>query len=201
MDSRSKIRLLIRESIDALFEGYLRDMMAFGLTKSDIDENGYVTLFHGGKILPNRLKKGEIFFMTPSEDEATDYARMRNGQVFEIKVKPEDVHWNQGSYEVEFEDGGIIKNGYLIPNKKKEPSKVNREVFRYNFEDKFDNDSEWRYIKEYKGVKLGDVLPRSGWKVLDIIQYKSGHVQFKFKGDRWFDANMVINYEFKPTEN
>jgi len=93
----------------------LRDMKAFGLSKYDIDKDGYVKLYHGGKELPERLKENDIFFMTPSYDEALDYANMRSGEVFEIKVKPEDVNWNQGSYEVEFDKGGIIRGGRIIP--------------------------------------------------------------------------------------
>lgn len=57
----------------------------------------------------------KYFFMTPYYDEALDYAKMRGGKVFEIKVKPEDVNWNQGSYKVEFDKGGLIINGKIIP--------------------------------------------------------------------------------------
>lgn len=96
----------------------LQDMQAFGLGKNDIDQNGYVTLYHGGRKLPKILNKDEIFFMTPHYEEAKDYANMRNGQVFFIKVKPDDVNWNQGSYEVEFDKGGKIVNGTIFPNKK-----------------------------------------------------------------------------------
>lgn len=94
----------------------LNAMKAFGLSKNNIDNEGYVTLYHGGKELPDILKQNEIFFMTPSYDEALDYAKMRKGEVFEIKVNPEDVNWNQGSYEVEFDKGGIIRNNKIIPN-------------------------------------------------------------------------------------
>jgi len=93
----------------------LRDMRSFGLNKNNIDDDGYVTLYHGGKELPERLKEDEIFFMTPSYDEAKNYAKMRKGEVFEIKVRPEDVNWNRGSYEVEFDRGGLIRNGKIIP--------------------------------------------------------------------------------------
>lgn len=77
----------INESYD-----YLRAMYSFGVTKEDIDENGYITLYHGGKHLPEKLKKGEIFFMTPNEETAKEYAEMRNGSVFILKIKPEDVN-------------------------------------------------------------------------------------------------------------
>ena len=103
----------------------LRDMKAFGLNKGDIDNDGYVTLYHGGKELPDTLREDEIFFMTSSYDEALDYAKMRNGEVFEIKVRPEDVNWNQGSYEVEFDKGGIIRNGKIIPKIKEKNFSVN----------------------------------------------------------------------------
>ncbi|MBN2776738.1 MAG: hypothetical protein JXR36_03805 [Bacteroidales bacterium] len=103
----------------------LRDMKAFGLTRNDIDNDGYVTLYHGGKELPERLKEDEIFFTTSSYDEALDYAKMRKGDVFEIKVRPEDVNWNQGSYEVEFDKGGLIRDGKIIPQIKDKNFKAN----------------------------------------------------------------------------
>jgi len=96
-------------------------MEDFGLSGGDIDSQGYITLYHGGKRLPRILRKGEIFFMTPYESEAEDYARMRHGEVFRIRVKPEDVRWNNGSMEVEFDEGGTIENRVLVvakPNKK-----------------------------------------------------------------------------------
>lgn len=93
----------------------LKNMKAFGLGKNDIDGEGYVTLYHGGKELPDSLKEDEIFYMTSFYDEALDYAKMRRGEVFEIKVNPEDVNWNQGSYEIEFDKGGLIRNGKIIP--------------------------------------------------------------------------------------
>jgi len=98
----------------------LQDMKYFGLSKSDIDEDGYVTLYHGGKNLPDKLNKDEIFFMTPDIELAKDYAKMRKGEVFTIKVKPEYVNWNQGSQEVELDGGGIIRNGIIIPEHKEQ---------------------------------------------------------------------------------
>jgi len=96
----------------------LQDMKTFGLNKSDIDEDGYVTLYHGGKILPDKLNKGEIFFMTADIETVKDYAKMRNGEIFTIKVNPDYVRWNQGSQEVEYDRGGIIRNGIIIPEDK-----------------------------------------------------------------------------------
>lgn len=106
----------------------VRDMKAFGLDKNNIDSDGYVTLYHGGRELPERLNDDEIFFMTASYEEALDYAKMRKGEVFEIKVRPEDVNWNQGSYEVEFDKGGLIRNGKIIPKTIEKKYSVNRYI-------------------------------------------------------------------------
>ena len=124
----------IRKNIATTLQDYLneqvsndtlRDMQAFGLSNIDIDNNGYVTLYHGGKELPKLLRADEIFFMTSSYDEALNYAKIRNGKVFQIKVKPDDVNWNQGSYEVEFDKGGVIRNGKIIPTIKDKKYMVN----------------------------------------------------------------------------
>ena len=93
----------------------LKDMRYFHVSKNDIDEDGYVTLYHGGKVLPEILRADEIFFMTPDYTLAEDYARIRKGEVFTLKVNPDDVNWNQGSQEVEFDKGGIIRDGVIIP--------------------------------------------------------------------------------------
>ena len=53
--------------------------------------------------------------MTPDYTLAEDYARIRKGEVFTLKVNPDDVNWNQGSQEVEFDKGGIIRDGVIIP--------------------------------------------------------------------------------------
>ena len=101
----------------------LLKMNEFGMSGDDIDFNGYVTLYHGGKILPKIIKpesKGGIFFLTNSYDTAKDYADMRQGKVFEIKVKPQDVNWNTGSNEIEIQDGGKIVNGIFYPKNKSE---------------------------------------------------------------------------------
>ncbi len=79
----------------------LQDMKYFGLNKHDIDEDGYVTLYHGGKQLPKKLRKNEIFFM-----------------------------------------------------------------------------------------------PKTKWIVLDLVIHSENKAQFKFKAG-WYDANSVIDYEFK----
>jgi hypothetical protein len=126
MELRKFIATTIREFLnEQVSNDTLRDMKAFGLSRNNIDNDGYVTLYHGGKELPERLKEDEIFFMTSSYDEALDYAKMRRGEVFEIKVRPEDVNWNQGSYEVEFDKGGLIRNGKIIPKIKEKKFLVN----------------------------------------------------------------------------
>ena len=173
----------------------LRDMRAFGLSAGDI-KNGYVTLYHGGKVLPKKLNRGEIFFMTASKTEAKDYARMRKGEVFEIKVRPEDVSWNQGSYEVEFQDGGKIIDGVLIKGTRAIAAKVASTKGASSEYDPWVGSVDSRQIQSYKWATIGDKMPKTGWKLLDIIQHKSGHVQFLFNGDKWYDADTVLNYEF-----
>jgi hypothetical protein len=172
----------------------LKDMKAFGLFKSDIDSEGYVTLYHGGKKLPEKLNKDEIFFMTPNEEEANDYAKMRDGEVFTIKVKPEDVSWNQGSYEVEFDKGGYIKNGKIIPlQKKKSISKI---IDGVSPESDWNTDKNVRNVSSYKGIKVGHIFNKTNNKVLEIAQFKNGYVQFRFN-DKWYDADMVLDYEMR----
>jgi hypothetical protein len=176
-------------------------MKAFGLTKYDIDEDGYITLYHGGKKLPEILNKDDIFFMTPVYDLALNYANIRKGEVFTLKVKPEDVHFNQGSYEVEFDKGGIIKNGVIYPTEEKKEKVKRTKKGQFNIDDEWISNKDYRLIKEYKNVKVGDVMPKSGWKVLSIIQYKnSKNIQFEFKNG-YYNADMVIKYEFEKNEN
>lgn len=160
----------------------------FGLTKNDIDENGYVTLYHGTVNPPKTLKKGKIFFMTASEYVAKDYANMRSketgkkGIIMTLKVKPDDVAWNQGSGEVEFTKGGKIVNGKIIPNERKKSTHVNKKA------------------DTYKNIKAGDILPKTKNKIIDIVVHPNGNAQFLIdmgKGKMWYDANMVLNYEFK----
>ena len=121
------IRKIIRQILSEQFdEDTLIRMSDFGMDESSIDPQGYVTLYHGGKELPEFLRPNETLFMTPSEDIAEDYAQMRGGKVFTILVKPEDVSWNTGSGEVEFDRGGeFLFRDYpgegvyiLYPNKK-----------------------------------------------------------------------------------
>ena len=51
----------INESVD---EDTLSRMRDFGMDEGDIDGNGYVTLYHGGIEMPDRLNPNEIFFLT-----------------------------------------------------------------------------------------------------------------------------------------
>lgn len=167
--------------LSELINETISDMKTFGLTQYDLDEDGYVTLYHGTTNPKTILKKDEIFFMTPNYNEALDYTKMRQkqynkkGVVQEIKVKPNDVYWNQGSYEVEFDKGGKIVNGYLIPSKTKPKTKPKNKNI------------------EYKGIKIGTILPKTNFKVLDIIIHDNGKAQFQFKQD---DGDTVINYEY-----
>lgn len=121
-DAKKVVRFLEEQLVDTkLLEKVsrqtLKDMRYFRVGKNDIDSDGYVTLYHGGKKLPSKLNKDEIFFMTPSYDLAQNYADIRKGEVFTLKVNPEDVNWNQGSMEVEFDKGGHIYNGVIRPLK------------------------------------------------------------------------------------
>lgn len=53
-------------------------------------------------------------------------------------------------------------------------------------------------LKEYKGFKIGDILTKSKFKILDIHQQPNGLIQFFLKtpsGDFWYDAKQVVNYE------
>ncbi len=101
-------------------------MYDFGMDENDIDKNGYITLYHGGKSLPEIIRPNEILFLTSQKSIAKDYALMRKGKVFTILAKPEDLNWNTGSGEIEFDKGGeFLFRDYpgegvyiLYPNKK-----------------------------------------------------------------------------------
>jgi hypothetical protein len=149
---RGKMKLYKRmftESYNFVSHETLKDMRYFGLSKNSI-HGGYVTLYHGGKKLPVRLRKGEILFMTPNIEEAQDYANMVKGKVFTLKVNPEDVNWNQGSREVEFSKGGVIKNNIIIPNKEKETD------YKLVL-------NKVKNIEEYHGYVVGDILSFNGF--------------------------------------
>lgn len=172
----------------------LSRMSDFGLDKSDIGSNGLITLYHGGKKIPTNLKKGQIFYMTPSREEAQDYASMRNGEVFEIQVDPEDVSWNVGSREVEFEDGGSIKNGVLMSsNSSKVPSKDKLP----KFEDKWIERGTVREIGEYKNVAIGSKLPKSKALIKSIYHNKNGFVQIETDKGDFYNADVLLKYEFE----
>lgn len=117
-DFKSYTPKLTLEEVD---DDTLDRMRDFGMDENDIDDNGYVTLYHGGVELPERLNPDEIFFLTNNYETAEMYAGIRGeqnetqGEVFIIKVRPEDVSWNTGSGEIEFDRGGLIsrRNGFL----------------------------------------------------------------------------------------
>lgn len=164
----------------------LNDMRAFGLSRHDIDGDGLITLYHGGRELPQKLNADEIFFMTPHKNEAEDYARMRQGQVFTLRVNPEHVNFNQGSYEVEYTLGGSIRNGEIVPAKLPQPEHVAK-----------DN------AVTYRGYAIGDKLPRTGYEILDIVIHSANSAQFYLQTESdtmWHDANTVIKYEEKKPE-
>lgn len=161
----------------------LDDMKAFDLSRQNINSDGLITLFHGGKELPDRLNEGEILFLTHVLAEAKDYARMREGEVFTLKVNPEYLRFNQGSYEIEYTLGGIIRNGEIIPAKipQKEHHALNKNIL-------------------YKDYGIGDVLPKTKYEILDIIIHDDKKAQFYLEtgnGQHWYDADTVVNYEGK----
>lgn len=130
---KNKIRLAIRGILSERFdEDTMNRMHDFGIDQSDVDSNGYVTLYHGGKELPEFLRPDEIFFMTSDIGTAQSYARMRQGKVFTILAKPDDVHYNTGSGEIEFDRGGEFafrdypgEGVYILyPNKKTVNEKI-----------------------------------------------------------------------------
>jgi hypothetical protein len=51
---------------------------------------------------------------------------------------------------------------------------------------------------EYRGYKVGDKLPKSGYEILDMITHDSGNTQFLLKtgaGNKWYAADMIVDYE------
>lgn len=152
-------------------------MAAFGMGAEDLDRDGMVTLYHGGRDLPSRLRPDEIFFMTPSLEVAEDYARMRKGQVFTLRVDPEVVSWNSGSLEVEFDRGGLIRDGVI----EADPEPI-----------QFQPRPDATPLK-ILGVGVGDRLPRTGWVVEDLVT--TPEHQFLLQG-QWHAAHSVLAYEF-----
>lgn len=162
----------------------------FGLSLSDLDSNGYITLFHGGKKLPTTLNPNQIFFLTPNEDEATDYAKMRGGKVFTVKVKATDVNWNTGSREVEIDSGGTIKNGVFIPSS----SNLQKNDNLASFDDPWTG-KKTRLIDSYKSFKVGQRLKKSKFTIKNIYQNKNGLVQFESTDGQFFNADSIISFE------
>lgn len=169
----------------------LDDMRVFGLSTDDIDEKGYVTLYHGGVKLPKIINDDQIFFVTPDIELAKDYARIRKGKVFTLKVKADDVRWNTGTNEVEFDKGGKIINGIIIPNIKVDKNPSNAVLST----DKWSTKKNYREITEYENIKRGDKLKKSKRIVHDILQFKDGKVQFKLDDNNWHLANTLLAYE------
>jgi hypothetical protein len=177
MESRKFIATSMREYLNEQVSiETLRDMKAFGLSKSNIDSDGYVALYHAGKELPERLNADEIFFMTSSYDEALDYAKMRKGEVFEIKVRPKDVNWNQGSYEVEFDKGGLIRNGKIIPKITEKKYSLNKYIdiknSYFGYSTISDEIFKWveRTLNYY--IQQKKMLPNDAYdKIVEDIEY------------------------------
>lgn len=99
---QTKKEFPVEESIESIPKNYQYSV--------SIDPLGYATLYHGGTSMPESgiLEPGRVFFMSPDKNVAQEYAEMRGGEVFTIKVKPEDVYWNEGTGEVEFSKGSSI---------------------------------------------------------------------------------------------
>ena len=177
----------------------LKKLNEFGI--DDIDENGYVTLYHGDKKLPKILNKDQIFFLTSDYNVAVEYAKKHNGKVFTLKVKPEDVRWNTGSYEIEFDKGGIIKNGIIIPfdNKKRIPKSY--EEIKKSFNDIDDGLLLWveRTVRHYfyiEKLRFETVLQRlkedieyfidlkiTDKKFIEFVEINDGKDKNKIKND------------------
>jgi len=189
----TNINKYLTESVD---NNILRDMKAFGLSKNDIDDDGYVKLYHGGKELPERLREDEIFFMTASYEEALDYANMRKGEVFEIKVRPEDVNWNQGSYEVEFDKGGLIRNGKIIAKTREKKYSINpytdiKKSF-FSFENISDDIFKWieRTLMYYISNKK--MTPNDSYnKIVEDIEY---FCYMDIEEDEFIEFGKSMNY-------
>lgn len=216
------IRQIIREILIENFftenvdEDTLSRMRDFGMDEGDIDDNGYVTLYHGGIELPERLNPDEIFFLTNNYSYAEEYKDIRGkqnetqGEVFTIKVKPEDVSWNTGSGEIEFDRGGLIsrRNGFLtiIPRTDEDinvPINVGDEVLGGKFKNKKIK------VKEIGANEKGDItindkpllrfrIPKSikenkdySTKNVDseFDKYKNSH----FNSLRDFTLNDIVN--------
>ena len=166
--------IVVQEKIDSKT---LKDMSVFGLSKSDLDSQGYITVYHGGKSLPKKLIKDNIFFLTNDIEVAKDYAQIRKGKVFTLKVKPEDVNFNTGSYEIEFDKGGAIVNQkYIIPTKEIKPTS----------------------IINYKGYKIGDKLKKSKGIINDLVLKPKPQFLVFFSNNKkeyWVDAETIVKYE------
>lgn len=178
-------KLLLEISTDSEI---LAKMQDFGLDSSDIDSDGYVTLFHGGKKLPTTINSDQIFFLTPNQSEAEDYAKMRSGKVFKLKVKPSDVTWNVGSREVEFDQGGKIRNGVIIPNTQK-PTISNTDAKTDT--DPWVGSKKIRTINRYKNLSVGDKVKSLNKKIKTIYQHKNGFVQVETDDGQYFNANVL----------
>ena len=180
LSTYSKIAIFGNDLNESVSSDTLFRMKEFGLSRADIDSEGYITVYHGGAKLPRKLNKDEIFFLSNSREVAEDYAKMRHGQVFELRVRPDDVLFNTGSNEIEYDKGGSIVDGKIVPPEQK---KRFRRVGN---------------LKEYRGFGIGDNLPKSGFTIRDIIAHDNGNVQMLLKtnnGDKWYAADTIINYE------
>jgi hypothetical protein len=52
----------------------------------------------------------------------------------------------------------------------------------------------------YRNYKIGDVLPKTKYEILDIIIHDDNSAQFYLEtgnGQHWYDGNTVIYYEKK----
>ena len=75
-----------------------------------INEDGTITLYHGGNEIGNYIdikEADEIFYLTHNRELAEEYAEKNKGVVNEIKILPELVSFNTGTYEFE-----LINNVY-----------------------------------------------------------------------------------------
>lgn len=174
----NKLRKIANIVLNAVTTDTLEKMRSFGLMKGDIDREGFITVYHGGLTLPKRLRKDEIFFLTPSREVAEDYANMRGkgkrqkGKVFTLRVRPDDITWNEGSGELEFDRGGKIIGDKIKPN---------------------------AIAKSNSDSAQGITLPRSGFTIIDSVRLPNGRYQLQLQTPNsigWYDGETTLAYEY-----
>jgi len=88
---------------------------------------------------------------------------------------------------------------YIFKNDIKKIKKDRLKTKLYNYDDdEWTNNENYRLIKSYKDVSVGDILPKSKKVVVRIFQYKdSKNIQFETNDKLFNHADTVIKYEFE----